>query len=163
MKEAPRSRTAFIINKSMWEDIVGTGLIFTVFLFALLFYFEHTNINSFSEIGHVAFDWSRAKLTPYEISFFFTTFVFLQFWNMFNARAFATGKSALHFKDCGGFLLIALLIVAGQILIVTFGGAFFTVSPLSFMDWVVIIGSTSLVLWIGEAWRQIKRLIVGSK
>ncbi len=163
MKEAPRSRTAFIINKSMWEDIVGTGLIFTVFLFALLFYFEHTNINSFSEIGHVAFDWSRAKLTPYEISFFFTTFVFLQFWNMFNARAFATGKSALHFKDCGGFLLIALLIVAGQILIVTVGGAFFTVSPLSFMDWVVIIGSTSLVLWIGEAWRQIKRLIVGSK
>lgn len=163
MKEAPRSRTAFIINKSMWEDIVGTGLIFTTFLFALLFYFEHTNINSFSEIGHVAFDWSRAKLTPYEISFFFTTFVFLQFWNMFNARAFATGKSALHFKDCGGFLLIALLIVAGQILIVTFGGAFFTVSPLSFMDWVVIIGITSLVLWIGEAWRQIKRLIVGRK
>lgn len=163
MKEQPRSRTAFIINKSMWEDIIGTSLIFTAFLFALLFYFEHTNINSFSEIGHVAFDWNRAELTPYEISFFFTTFVFLQFWNMFNARAFATGKSALHFKDCGGFLLIALLIVVGQILIVTFGGAFFTVSPLSFMDWVVIIGGTSLVLWIGEAWRQVKRLIAESK
>ena len=69
-------------------------------------------------------------LSPYELSLFFTVFVFLQFWNMFNARAFATGRSAFHFKGAGGFVLIALAILVGQILIVTVGGPFFSVTPL---------------------------------
>ncbi len=157
MKEQPRSRSAFIINKSMWEFIIGAGLLFTVLLFALLYYLEHTDINSFDQIGRVPFDSQLASLTPYEISFFFTTFVFLQFWNMFNARAFATGRSALHFKGCGGFLFIAFVILVGQILIVSLGGPFFSVVPLSLMDWLVIIGSTSLVLWIGELYRLIRK------
>ena len=89
-------------------------------------------------------------LTGYEMSLFFTIFVFLQFWNMFNARAFATGRSALHLKGCSGFGLTSLIIVAGQVLIVTFGGAFFSVVPLKLTDWAVIIGATSMVLWIGE-------------
>lgn len=141
----------------MWEFIIGAGLLFTVLLFALLYYLEHTDINSFDQIGRVPFDSQLASLTPYEISFFFTTFVFLQFWNMFNARAFATGRSALHFKGCGGFLFIAFVILVGQILIVSLGGPFFSVVPLSLMDWLVIIGSTSLVLWIGELYRLIRK------
>ena len=88
---------------------------------------------------------------------FFTIFVFLQFWNMFNARAFETGRSAFHFKGCSGFLMIALLIVVGQIAIVTIGGQFFNVTPLAISDWVIIIASTSLVLWIGELVRLFKK------
>ncbi len=155
MKEQPRSRSAFIINRPMWEFILGTGLVFSALLFAMLYYLEHTDINSFAEIGRAAFDPQLASLTPYEVSLFFTTFVFLQFWNMFNARAFATGRSALHFKGCGGFLFIAAVILVGQILIVSIGGPFFSVVPLAMIDWVVIIGSTSIVLWIGEIYRLI--------
>lgn len=155
MKEQPRSRSAFIINRPMWEFILGTGLIFSALLFAMLYYLEHTDINSFAEIGRAAFDPQLASLTPYEVSLFFTTFVFLQFWNMFNARAFATGRSALHFKGCGGFLFIAAVILVGQILIVSIGGPFFSVVPLALIDWVVIIGSTSIVLWIGEIYRLV--------
>lgn len=155
MKEQPRSRSAFIINRPMWEFIIGTGLIFSALLFALLYYLEHTDINSFAEISRAAFDPQLASLTPYEVSLFFTTFVFLQFWNMFNARAFATGRSALHFKGCGGFLFIAAVILVGQVLIVSIGGPFFSVVPLALIDWVVIIGSTSIVLWIGEIYRLV--------
>lgn len=155
MKEQPRSRSAFIINRPMWEFILGTGLVFSALLFAMLYYLEHTDINSFAEIGRAAFEPQLASLTPYEVSLFFTTFVFLQFWNMFNARAFATGRSALHFKGCGGFLFIAAVILVGQILIVSIGGPFFSVVPLALIDWVVIIGSTSIVLWIGEIYRLV--------
>lgn len=155
MKEQPRSRSAFIISRPMWEFILGTGLIFSALLFAMLYYLEHTDINSFAEIGRAAFDPQLASLTPYEVSLFFTTFVFLQFWNMFNARAFATGRSALHFKGCGGFLFIAAVILVGQILIVSIGGPFFSVVPLALVDWVVIIGATSIVLWIGEIYRLV--------
>lgn len=155
MKEKPRSRQAFIINPSMWRSIIGVGSIFSIILFAILYYFEHTEINSFTQIGHVPFETDRAFLTPYEVSFFFTTFVFLQFWNMFNARAFATGRSALHFKGCGGFLFIAAIVLFGQIFIVSVGGPFFSVVPLSLTDWVAIIASTSLVLWVGELYRLV--------
>ena len=96
-------------------------------------------------------------LSGYELSLFFTIFVFLQFWNMFNARAFATGRSAFHFKGCGGFALIALVILVGQILIVEFGGQFFNVEPLKFTDWAIIICGTSVVLWIGEILRLVRK------
>jgi len=89
-------------------------------------------------------------LSPYELSVFFTIFVFLQFWNMFNARAYATGKSALHLGGCKGFVLIALIIFVGQIAIVQVGGRFFSVYPLNLCDWCIIILSTSIVLWTGE-------------
>ena len=96
-------------------------------------------------------------LDPYELSLFFTIFVFMQFWNMFNARAFATGRSAFHFRGCAGFEFIALVILLGQILIVTVGGEFLTVVPLKLVDWVIIIGSTSMVLWVGELVRLFKK------
>ena len=157
MDEKPRSRNAFIINKGMWEQIVGIGVIFFIILFALFYYFEHTPLTSLTQLGRLPLG-ENTGLSPYELSLFFTIFVFLQFWNMFNARAYATGRSAFHFKDCGGFLTIALLILIGQILIVTKGGQFFSVVPLSLTDWVIIIAGTSPVLLLGEAYRQIKRL-----
>lgn len=157
MHEAPRSRTAFIINRPMWNFILGTGLAFFVILLSLLYYLEHTHITSLLEIGRVPMFAANKGLDPYELSLFFTIFVFMQFWNMFNARAFATGRSAFHFRGCAGFEFIALVILLGQILIVTVGGEFFTVVPLKLVDWVIIIGSTSMVLWVGELVRLFKK------
>lgn len=157
MHEAPRSRTAFIINRPMWGFILGTGLAFFAILLSLLYYLEHTHITSLLEIGKVPMFAANKGLDPYELSLFFTIFVFMQFWNMFNARAFATGRSAFHFRGCAGFEFIALVILLGQILIVTVGGEFFTVVPLKLVDWVIIIGSTSMVLWVGELVRLFKK------
>lgn len=152
MAEKPRRRSDFIINRPMWNSITGTGTIFFIILVGLLYYLHHASIDSLTQIGRVPMGDQRG-LTPYELSLFFTIFVFLQFWNMFNARAFATGRSAFHLKDCGGFLTIALCIFAGQIAIVELGGPFFSVEPLKIQDWIIIIAGTSPVLWIGEAIR----------
>ncbi len=161
MREKPRSREAFIINRPMWKSIVGVGGIFFVLLLGLLYIFEHYSVASmtelFSFLPQGGVDAAHPSLTPRELSMFFTIFVFLQFWNMFNTRAFATGKSAFHFKGCSGFMYIALIIMLGQILIVSVGGQFFNVTPLSFTDWGLIVGGTSVVLWIGEIIRLVKR------
>lgn len=156
MLEKPRSRQAFIINRGMWQSIVGVGGVFFLILLGLLYYFEHTDITCLTQVGTAQFGLNTG-LTPYELSLFFTIFVFLQFWNMFNARAFETGRSAFHFKGCRGFALIALIIVVGQIFIVTVGGEFFNVVPLKLVDWGIIIGSTSMVMWIGELVRLFKK------
>ncbi len=140
----------------MWKSIIGVGGLFFLFLVGLLYYFEHTDITCLTQIGSVPMH-GNTGLSGYELSLFFTIFVFLQFWNMFNARAFETGRSAFHFKDCGGFLLIALFILLGQIAIVTIGGEFFSVEPLKIIDWVIIIASTSIVLWIGEFLRLFRK------
>ena len=155
MRDKPRSRNAFIINEPMWKSIIGVGGIFFILLLGLLYYFEHTEINSITEIGRVSMSSVNTGLSGYELSLFFTIFVFLQFWNMFNARAFATGRSAFHFKGCGGFALISLIILVGQILIVELGGEFFNVEPLKIVDWLIIVGATSLVMWIGELERLV--------
>ena len=168
MREKPRHREAFIINRSIWYAIGGVGGIFFFLLLGLLYMFEHFDITCLTYFFH---PWLQQKpdtglvgqapgsLTPYELSLFFTIFVFLQFWNLFNARAFFSGRSALHFKGCGGFLLIALLILGGQILIISLGGNFFNVVPLKFADWLMVIGVTSLVLWFGELFRLVAKAL----
>ncbi|MCH5347033.1 MAG: cation-translocating P-type ATPase, partial [Muribaculaceae bacterium] len=157
MKDKPRSRDAFIINRPMWKSIIGVGGVFFVLLLGLLYYFEHTDITSLTQIGTAEISSVNTGLSGYELSMFFTIFVFLQFWNMFNARAFATGRSAFHFKGCSGFAMISLIILVGQVLIVEVGGEFFNVVPLKFIDWIIIIAATSLVLWIGEFLRLFKK------
>lgn len=140
----------------MWKFIIGVGGIFFVALLGLLFYLEHTPLTSLTQFGQLPIG-DNTGLSPYELSLFFTIFVFLQFWNMFNAKAFSTGRSAFHMKDCGGFELIALFILVGQIAIVQIGGRFFNVVPLSITDWAIIIAATSIVLWIGEIWRLMEK------
>ena len=140
MKEKPRDRRSFIINRDMARQIIGVGCTFFIVLICLLYRYEKNG-------------WS-----PYEQSLFFTIFVMLQFWNMFNARAYATGESALKISGCRGFLLIAHLVFFGQLLIVTLGGRMFNVTPLCWQDWLLIISATSVVLWIGEIGRlRVKR------
>lgn len=132
----------FIITRPMAYNIFGVGLTFVIILMGVLYYFH-----------------AQTGLTPHDLSWFFSFFVMLQFWNMFNAKAFMEGRSALaNFKESKSFLFVALLILIGQYLIVTFGGEMFNVVPLSLKDWGIIIGSTSLVLWVGEIARGISRL-----
>ena len=149
MLDKPRSHTALIITRPMRRAILITGLLFFVLLFALLWVLEHTDITCATQFQSITIG-EKNMLTPYELTFFFTVFVMLQFWNILNARAFATGRSAFHLRGCHGFLFIAAVILVGQILIVSFGGRFFNVVPLSVIDWIIIIGVTSLVIWIGE-------------
>ena len=157
MKDRPRSRTSFIIKPAMWRFIFITGFVFFVILLGLVYVFEHADITSLSQLAKVHIG-VKSGLTSYEISLIFTVFVMLQFWNMFNARAFETGNSALQLRHCGEFLMIAAIIFVGQIFIVTFGGEFFSVTPLRFSDWIIITCATSLVLWTGELCRLFKRI-----
>lgn len=156
MRDKPRLRKAFIISRHMWTDIIATGLLFFAILVGLLYYLEHTDLTSLLQIGQLPLLAENKGMSDYELSIFFTTFVFLNFWNMFNARAYATGRSALHLRGCGEFIFTILLIIVGQIVIVTAGGRFFSVTPLKVTDWLIIIGGTSVVLWLGELYRLIR-------
>lgn len=158
MKNPPRDREAFIISPPMRHRIIGIGGLFFVLLIGFVWYLEHYNVTSVTQMLTAA-PKTPPGLTPYECSMFFTIFVMLQFWNLFNAKAYGTHGSALHFAGAGGFLLIVALIFFGQVFIVTFGGQFFNVVPLSFSDWCWIILITSPVLWIGE----IARLLTANR
>lgn len=155
MSDRPRSRTAFIITRSMWRNIIASGLIFFGIMFYLVYAFEHADISSLPQLLHEHLG-SRSGLTAYELSLTFTIFVMLQFWNMFNARAYASHGSGLSLTHCGEFLLIAGVILVVQILIVELGGRFFTVTTLRLSDWAIILLGTSFVLWIGECIRFIR-------
>lgn len=157
MKNQPRDRKAFIINASMKSGILFTGIGFFAVLFGLLYIFQHTDITSLTDFASLDLSGGHPHLSRYESSLLFTIFVMLQFWNMFNARAYHTGRSAFHFKGCTGFISIAVLILIGQIIIVTFGGQMFNVAPLHLTDWIVIVLVTALVLIIGEAGRALRR------
>ncbi len=159
MQDPPRKTTDHIITRPMGRNILGVGILFVAFLFGLLQYFKHADITSLTQFSlsgyfrsYMDFSAPKHELTGYELSLFFTIFVLLQFWNMFNAKAFNTHQSAFARMGAsiGGFGLVALLILAGQYLIVTFGGKMFNVVPLSWTDWGLIFAGTSLVLWFGE-------------
>lgn len=150
MQSKPRNRKDFIITKPMGIMIASTGVLFFAFLMTLLYVFKHYDIKAFADIFLFGECRGGIGISPKEGSMFFTVFVMLQFWNMFNAKAYMSGRSAFHFKNCGSFLLIAAIILAGQVAIVTFGGKMFSVTPLSVADWVVMIALTSLVMILGE-------------
>lgn len=154
MNAPPRDRSAFIITSHMKRRIISTGGLFFLLMMVLLYLFRHADVESLLQPWHLDFS-SSGHISPYELSLFFTLFVMLQFWNLFNARAFGTGRSAFHIAHCDGFVFIALLILVGQYLIVTFGGTMFSVVPLKAADWGIVIAATSAVLWVGELRRLI--------
>ena len=159
MKDKPRDRNAFILNKVMYQNILGVGGFFFVLLLALLYVFEHSDITQLTDLLHVHVGMADG-LTPYELTLFFTIFVMTHFFYLFCARAFETGRSALHFKGCKGLLIIATIILVGQIAMVEIPGLqqFFNVTGLRLTDWVIIIVGSSLVLWVREIWNLLKRL-----
>lgn len=157
MKRKPRNRNAFIIDKHMGSIILGVGGLFFVLLLVLLYLFQYAEVTRMSDFLSLEINQDFAELSRYEHSLFFSLFVWMQFWNMFNARAYETGRSAFHFKGASGFVSIALVIVLGQVLIVTFGGDMFSVVPLSVEDWIVTLVVTSPILLIGEITRLFKK------
>lgn len=170
MKEKPRSREANIITKPMMWSIFGVGIFFVLLMFGLVQYFKHAEITSLEDFSiaeyignYFNFNIASHGISPIEQTYIFTIFVFLQFWNLFNAKAFHSEGSALNGllrKDViAGFGLALLVIVGGQYLIVTFGGEMFNVAPMSLNDWLCIIVGTFPVLFIGEAMRAIKKLV----
>ncbi|MEB3015822.1 calcium-translocating P-type ATPase, PMCA-type [Capnocytophaga ochracea] len=164
MNDKPRARGANIISSPMAKGIFGVGGFFVLLLFGFIQYFKNEKIESLTEFSitdyfshFFHFGAPEGNLSAYELSLFFSIFVFLQFWNMFNAKAYRTGKSTFYnIGKSQGFILIATVIVIGQVFITTFGGQMFNVTPLKLTDWTIIIGATSLVLWTGEILRAIK-------
>ncbi len=156
MKDKPRNRRKFIINGAMAKSIIITGGIFAFVMIGLLYLLEHVKITSPEQFLHPVMQGYK-NLSPYELALFFSFFVMLQLWNLFNARAFATHRSAFHLAHCSEFVLIVLTVLFGQILIVTFGGEFFNVVPISIADWGIIIVLTAPVLLIGEAIRLFQK------
>lgn len=145
MKEKPRKASDFIINKSVGFGILFCGIGFFLVMFALLVYCERRG---------------KGGVDVHELTMFFTTFVMIQFWNLFNAKALMSHHTAFrHFLKDKGMILVLVLVLVGQWIIVTFGGEMFRTTPLSLHEWLLIIGSTSVVLWVGELWRGFKRMI----
>ena len=145
MKDKPRKASDFIINKSIGFGILFCGIIFFLVMFALLVYCERRG---------------KGGVDVHELTMFFTTFVMIQFWNLFNAKALMSHHTAFrHFLKDKGMILVLVLVLVGQWIIVTFGGEMFRTTPLSLHEWLFIIGSTSVVLWVGELWRAFKRMI----
>ncbi len=170
LKDKPRSRDAFIITRDMSRRIFGAGLVFVAVLFGFIQYFMHCGVDTLSDfslrdffVNYFNFSKLGGEFTPKELSLLFTIFVFMQFWNIFNAKAYHTNQSALKGlldKDIRrGFGLTLLIIAIGQVLIVNFGGEMFNVVPITFGDWVRIIIGTSLILWIGEIERLVKKRV----
>lgn len=145
MKEKPRKASDFIINKSIGFGILFCGIVFFLVMFALLVYCERRG---------------KGGVDVHELTMFFTTFVMIQFWNLFNAKALMSHHTAFrHFLKDKGMILVLVLVLVGQWIIVTFGGEMFRTTPLSLHEWLLIICSTSVVLWAGELWRTFKRMI----
>lgn len=166
MRDKPRNPSDFIITRKMGTFILGVGLLFVAGMFGLLQYFKHTDSARLSDFSPAVFladffnfrNEAELGLSAYELSLFFTFFVLLQCWNMFNAKAFGTHRSA--FAGIGratGFWIVVLLILAGQYLIVTFAGPLFNAVPLRAADWGIMLAVTSAVLWIGELLRFVNR------
>ena len=145
MKDKPRKASDFIINKSIGFGILFCGIVFFLVMFALLVYCERRG---------------KGGVDVHELTMFFTTFVMIQFWNLFNAKALMSHHTAFrHFLKDKGMILVLVLVLVGQWIIVTFGGEMFRTTPLSLHEWLLIIGFTSVVLWVGELWRGFKRMI----
>ena len=169
MADKPRNRQAFILNRPMLSEILGVGGFFFVMLFFFLLVFKHTDVQSltdmmsidyaalFAGVGSVSF-WTDGHLSEYELTLLFTIFVMTHFFYLFNARAFETHRSALHFKGCRGLLYISGIIIAGQVVMVETPvlQQFFNVIGLSLQDWIIITIGSSFVLWIREAWHLVR-------
>ncbi len=153
MKDRPRDRNAFILNKPMLREIIGVGGFFFLMLLGMLYIFQHAEVNQLTDLLHLQLG-AKGHVSTYELTLLFTTFVMTHFFYLFNARAFETGRSALHFKGCNGLLTIVAIILVGQIAMVELPGLqqFFNVEGLKLTDWIIIIIGSSFVLWVREIW-----------
>ena len=180
MKDKPRKRGneddglldsmkngSFIINRPMGIDIWGVGLFFFALTLGFLYIFQHANIDSMTDLFSLNLGASN-KVTPYEQTLLFSIFVWTHFWYMFNARSFESENSFFRLKQSSGFKIIVGVIVVGQIVIVELLYSFFNVEPMfhkgftalnvnGIIDWLIIVGASSLVLWMREGWLLVSK------
>lgn len=169
MKDKPRDRNAFILNKQMIWNILGVGGFFFVMLLGLLYIFQHSDVQQLTDLLTLQLG-EKGHVTTYELTLLFTIFVMTHFFYLFNARAFETGRSALHFKGCGGLIIIVIIILVGQVAMVELDEVldsmlgvrihlqeFFNVCGLSLQDWIIIIIGSSFVLWVRELWHLVTK------
>lgn len=183
LMDKPRHPESHIVNRKMLRRIIGVGIMFFVLLAGLWQLMWHKDIDSmnallnmdslriffsqFSDLSH-----SKAHLGGKELGIFFSIFVMLQFWNLFNAKYYKTDRSLLLdivdlFRNpvkvkesySAGFIWISLVIILGQIIIVTFAGQMFNVEPLQLTDWLWIFLITSPVLILTDIFRTIVNII----
>ena len=141
MKEKPRKSSDFIITPAMYRNIGGMGLLFVIVLIGLYLYMN-----------------AYGMLDLKGLTIFFTIFVMMQFWNLFNARVLGTTDSTFKgFSRSYTLWIVAAIILLGQFIIVQWGGSVFRTTPLDWQTWTGIIISTSLILWIGELYRFVRR------
>ena len=141
LKERPRDPGQSIITRPMGRSIIAWGVLFSGILLALLYRFEHSG-----------------SMTVHELTVFFTVFVLAQWWNLLNARTFGTNASAFsHLGSCKSLLAVLALILAGQWVIVTFGGRMFRTEPLDATTWLWMLAATSPVALAGELARWLRR------
>ena len=146
MRQKPRDSRASIITPIMMRFITASGFIFAVLMIGLYYYFIRE-----ANGGRVLVRGINPNINPHEMAVFFSVFVFLQFWNMLNARSFATGKWAFNnMEDSRVFWTVLLVIGMGQIALVQFCSPLFNCAPLTAIDWVQIILFTSPVFIIGQ-------------
>ena len=152
MRQQPRDSRASIITKTMMKFIMASGVVFALLMIGLYYYFVRE-----ANGGPVLARGINPNINPHEMGVFFSVFVFLQFWNMLNARAFATGKWAFNnMEDSKVFWAVAAVIFIGQIVIVQYCSPLFNCAPLAFMDWVWIILGTSPVFFLGQVVSRVK-------
>lgn len=162
MNDKPRDRNAFIINKSMAYNIFGVGLLFFAITLGFLYIFQHAEITSMTDLLTLQLG-AANKVTPYEQTLLFSIFVWTHFWYMFNTRSYEANNSYFKLKQSSGFKTIVGVIILGQIIIVELLYNFFNVEPMfhtmdwhfnlnGCIDWLIIVGASSLVLWIREGW-----------
>ena len=152
MKQRPRDSQASIITSSMMRFILISGMLFAVLMIVMYYLFVRE-----AEGGRVFMRGINPNISPYEMGVFFSVFVFLQFWNMLNARSFATGKWAFNnMEDSKVFWAVAAVIFVGQIVIVQFFSPLFNCAPLDFKTWVWIILGTSPVFLLGQVARKVR-------
>lgn len=142
----------------MLREIIGVGGFFFLMLLGMLYIFQHAEVKQLTDLLHLQLG-AKGHVSTYELTLLFTTFVMTHFFYLFNARAFETGRSALHFKGCKGLLIIVTIILVGQVAMVEIPGLqqFFNVEGLKLIDWVIIIIGSSFVLWVREIWHLLTK------
>ena len=164
MRNKPRRLNDFIINRTMKWFIIGVSAVFVVVLFGFMQYLKANQVDSLDGFNLPDFfasflNFSNAEMNAYDVTMFFTFFVMLQFWNLFNAKSFESDYSGFsRLRDSKVFFLTAAIIIVGQVLIVTFGGEMLNVVPLGWKDWLRLIIASSAVVWIGELVHLVLRL-----
>ncbi len=152
MRQRPRDSRASIITPTMKKFIMWSGAIFAVLMIGLYYYFVRE-----ANGGPVFVRGINPNINPHEMGIFFSVFVFLQFWNLLNARAFATGKWAFNnMEDSKVFWAVAAVIFVGQIVLVQFFSPFFNSAPLDATTWLYIILGTSPVFLLGQVVARVK-------